>query len=248
MIYLYHKIRFNSDDICLDLCRLYTKKGFDNMKKKLVIFDMDGVITSTNKEHFDAWKMLFDQHFDIDIDPKYETFTKGVSRKKSLEILLEKHDITIGSQEKIAQLLEEKNMFYQQKIEQFGAKDQAEGIKELLDFFKAENLRIALGSASKNAPMLLKKLGLLHYFDYIVDPTHLKSKPHPDIFIDANTHFGIDSKACFAIEDAVSGVDAIKNAQMYAIGVGDEDLSRADWHVKTIKDIDFQILKKVIEG
>lgn len=218
------------------------------MKKKLVIFDMDGVLTSTNNEHYESWKILFKKHFNIDLNPSSESDTKGVSRKRSLEILLEAYGLNISDPQKMDQLLDEKNQFYLDKIEKFDPSHQMKGAKEILDFFKQKQLKIALGSASHNAPKLLEKLKLMHYFDYIVDPKTLKSKPHPDIFNDAKDYFHLEGQACIGIEDAKSGVDAIKKAQMYAIGVGSEDLSHADWHVEALDTLDLKILNQIIEG
>lgn len=218
------------------------------MKKKLVVFDMDGVLTSTNNEHFEAWKILFKTHFNIDLNPTSESDTKGVSRRRSLEILLEAYGLNISDPQKMDQLLEEKNQIYLTKIEQFDQSHRMKGAKEILDFFREKQLKIALGSASHNAPKLLEKLDLAHYFDYIVNPKTLHSKPHPDIFNDAKDYFQLDGEACIGIEDAKSGVDAIKKANMYAIGVGSEDLSHADWHVETLDRLDFKVLNQIIEG
>jgi len=214
---------------------------------KLVIFDMDGVLTSTTYEHFKAWNHLFGQHFNIDLDPALEVKTKGVSRMDSLAVLLNHYHLDIDDSEK-EKLADEKNAHYQELISKFDETKVIDGVIPLLDFLKSKDLKLALGSASKNGPFLLQCLGLGDYFDYIVDPTTLKSKPEPDIFTDAMVHFNLSPSECLGFEDAVAGIEAIKRAGMIAIGVGNEHLPRADIFVEKLRDLDFVQLEKVISA
>ncbi len=218
------------------------------MKKKLAIFDLDGVITSTTDEHFHAWTMLFKTYFDVRLDPSYEVYTKGVSRMESLNILLEKTGIHIDDAHMLEKMAQEKNKMYQRLISNFDKDKILPGMDQLLKFLKKEGLKIALGSASKNGPFLLEKLKLIDQFDYMVDPTELESKPAPDIFLEAMHHFGYIPDECIAFEDAVAGIKAIKNAKMFAIGVGSENLIEADWHIESLEHMNYQKLKELIHG
>lgn len=216
-------------------------------KIKLAIFDLDGVITSTTNEHFKAWSLLFIKHFGVRLDPILETYTKGVSRLDSLKILLKHSGITIINDSMVERLANEKNEIYKELISEFDETHLFDGVIEILDFLKAHHVRVALGSASKNSKELLEKLKITDRFDYVVDPTHLKSKPEPDIFIQAMKHFGFKPEQCIGFEDAIAGVLAIKNAGMFAIGIGNEDLEKADVHYTSIKELDYELIKRLIE-
>jgi beta-phosphoglucomutase len=212
---------------------------------KLVIFDLDGVITSTTDEHFAAWDYLFMKYFKIDLDPALEAKTKGVSRIDSLDVLLNHYHLVINESIKL-QYAEEKNLVYQEMIAKFDKTKLMAGVIPLLNFLKHIGIKIALGSASKNGPFLLKCLGVVDYFDYVVDPSKLKSKPEPDIFLDAMYYFKLNPNECIGVEDAVAGVEAIKRAGMIAIGVGSEPLNKADVWVNNLNELDYDLLKKII--
>lgn len=214
---------------------------------ELAIFDLDGVLTSTTYEHFHAWELLFKKHFDIEIDPMLEKYTKGVSRMESFNVICKHYDLDINDSEK-EELIDEKNKTYQTLIQNFDSTKRIEGAEYLLDYLKSHQIKIALGSASKNGKLLLKLIGLEHYFDYIVDPLLLSSKPAPDIFVNAQQYFGLESNQCIGIEDAISGILAIKAANMFAIGVGVENLIEADIHVETLPQLSDDILEQIIEG
>lgn len=212
---------------------------------KLIIFDMDGVLTSTTYEHFAAWNFMFVKHFNIELDPALEVKTKGVSRMDSLDVLLNHYHLDLDYPHKEI-IANEKNLYYQDLIARFDESKLIEGVIPLLSYLKAKGLKMALGSASKNGPFLLKCLGIETYFDYVVDPTRLKSKPEPDIFVDAMVHFNLKPSECIGVEDAVAGIEAIKRAKMIAIGVGNENLSRADIFVEELQNLDFDLLEKLI--
>lgn len=214
---------------------------------ELAIFDLDGVLTSTTYEHFHAWELIFIKHFGIEIDRNLEKQTKGVSRIGSFNIICKHYGIDLSDNEKEV-LMDEKNAMYLKLIRNFDSSKCIEGSVHLLDFLKSRNVKIALGSASKNGELLIKRIGIEHYFDYIVDPTYLASKPAPDIFIKAQHHFGLKANQCIGIEDAVSGIKAIKSANMFAIGVGPENLIEADIHVETLPQISDDILEQILEG
>ncbi len=213
---------------------------------KLVIFDLDGVITSTTDEHFAAWAYLFMKYYNIELDPSLETKTKGVSRMDSLDVLLSHYQLVIDKSMK-ERLAEEKNLYYQELIDKFDETKLIDGVGSLLNFLKKSGRKIALGSASKNGPFLLQRLGVADYFDYVVDPSKLRSKPEPDIFLEAMNHFSLKPDECIGIEDAVAGIEAIKRAGMFAIGVGSESLSKADIHIARLSELDFNLLDNIIQ-
>lgn len=192
---------------------------------KAVIFDLDGVITETSKQHFEAWSACAAQ-CGIALEPAFEEELKGISRRESLEKILALRSLTLSEEEK-QRLQEEKNTHYQQLISAFSPRDLFAGMLDLFEHLKHKNIRIALGSASKNGPLLLKALAIEDYFDAVVDPRTCASKPAPDIFLDAAKQLQLHAEDCWGIEDAVAGVQAIKAAGMFAIGVGDETILKA---------------------
>lgn len=211
-------------------------------KIKCIIFDLDGVITETSKQHFEAWCHMAEE-LDIHLDPSFEEELKGVSRKESIEKILQYGQVTLDEASK-EKYQAQKNTHYQKLISQFSPDDLFEGILDLLQFLKHKEIKVVLGSASKNGPNLIKALGIESYFDYVVDPSKCRSKPAPDIFLAASDYFSIPAAQCWAVEDAVAGVEAIKSAGMYAIGIGEEKnlkeadivftttLQAADWMMK----------------
>ena len=215
---------------------------------KLAIFDLDGVITSTTNEHFKAWTLLFIKNFGIQLSSDLETYTKGVSRLDSLKTLLKHSGITIENPMMLEKLAIDKNVIYNELISEFDHTKIFEGVVQIIDFLKNKGVKIALGSASKNSTFLLERLGIKHMFDYIVDPSNLKSKPEPDIFLAAMNYFGMNHEQCIGFEDAIAGVEAIKSAGMFAIGIGNENLVSADLQYPSLKDINYILLNEVIEG
>ncbi|MDA3932305.1 MAG: beta-phosphoglucomutase [Tenericutes bacterium] len=215
----------------------------------LVIFDLDGVLTETSKFHFESWKALA-KKFDVDLDDKFEVHLKGVSRQASLERILKEYGLDSKfSEEEKKLLLVEKNRHYQQLISHMTKDDLFNGVIDCFTFLKSQGVRIALGSASKNAPRLLKTHEISDYFDYVVDPRGLKSKPSPDIFLDAMKHFNLNPSECIGVEDAYAGVSAINQAGMTSIGIGNkEELHHSDYCFSSIDSIPITFLKTLIKG
>ena len=215
---------------------------------KLFVFDLDGVLASTGDEHFLAWKDILEPTFQMKIADEVEEKTKGVSRLESLNRILEEYGLehTISQEEK-EDLAFQKNELYKAMISKFDEHNLFPGVIKLLEYLRERGILIALGSASKNGPTLLECTGIKQYFDYVVNPAPLNSKPHPDIFLDAVNHFQLDPSECVGIEDAVSGVSAIKSANMFAIGIGDSDiLHEADIVFESIGKIDFDFLDSLV--
>ena len=207
--------------------------------KKGFIFDLDGVITDTAKFHYLAWKDLA-QSIGIEIDPVFNEQLKGISRMDSLDRILvygNKSD-TFTLEEKEA-LAHKKNTHYVALLQILSPADLLPGVKVFLDEAKAKKIRCAIASASKNGPFILDKLGLTEYFQVIVDPATLsKGKPDPEIFLRAAQELHISPEEAMGFEDAQAGIDSIKAAGMYAIGVLNEGaLHGADQLVKRLDEL-----------
>lgn len=194
-----------------------------NIMIEAFIFDLDGVITDTANYHYLAWKALGDK-LGIKIDEEFNETLKGISRMESLERILiygnKQNDFTVKEKEKMAN---DKNQYYVELIKNISPKDILPGIEKLLKDIKSNNIKIGLASASKNATMVLENLGLKESFDFIADASKCKnSKPNPEIFLMAAKGLGINPINCIGVEDAIAGIDAINDANMYSVGVGDE--------------------------
>jgi beta-phosphoglucomutase len=205
---------------------------------KAIIFDLDGVITDTAELHYNAWKKCA-ASIDIAIDSQFNEKLKGVGRMESLELIL-KHG---GKQNQFSEeekriLADAKNDYYKTLIGTNSLK-MLPGIPNLLLTIKQSGYKLGLASASKNAPLILQALEIIHLFDAIADPSTIKEgKPAPDIFLQAAQLLGVKTQECIAIEDAQSGIEAIKKAGMFAVGVGDEAyLNQADYVVPSTKEL-----------
>ncbi len=195
-------------------------KSFDlSYRLKAVLFDLDGVITDTAKFHYKAWKTISVQHGLTCTEEMNKQMT-GRSRMDSLEYILKQNNATLSEEEKIA-FAKEKNDLYCSFLEELTPADILPGISELLEELKAKGIKCILASASKNAPFILKKLDIEQYFAGIVNPDSLqKGKPESDIYIHAADLAGEWYTNCIGIEDAQSGINAIKGAGIKAIGIG----------------------------
>lgn len=195
---------------------------------KAVIFDLDGVITDTAHYHYLAWKRLADS-VDAPFDEAFNEQLKGVDRMGSLELILARAPRTYTLDEKRA-LADAKNGHYQELIATMTPGDLLPGALRALEEVRAAGLKIGLASVSRNAFTVLDRLGIRDRFDDVVDAaTVVNGKPDPEIFLTAAAHLGVDPKDCLGVEDAAAGVASIKDAGMFAVGVGSPDvLHRAD--------------------
>lgn len=197
---------------------------------KAAIFDLDGVIVDTAKYHYLAWRRLADELGFVFTEKDNERL-KGVSRMRSLEILLEVGGLTGRfSEEEMAEMAARKNGWY---VEYISAMDESEilpGTVECLRGFRELGIKTALGSASKNAMLILNNLRLLPYFDVVIDGTKVsKAKPDPEVFLLGAKEAGVNPEECVVFEDAQAGIEAAKNAGMKAVAIGrPEDLSGYD--------------------
>lgn len=216
------------------------------MNKTGFIFDLDGVIVDTAKYHYLAWKNLANElGFDFTLEQN-ELF-KGVSRKRSLEILLDIGQIK-STQKQFDTWMVEKNEDYLKYIEKMDETEILPDVPKILQYLKERNFAIALGSASKNAIPILEKVNLLSYFNTIVDGNNVsKAKPDPEVFLIAADQLGVDPENCIVFEDAQAGIQAANAANMISIGIGDaEILSEADYNFNDFTEIDVEFLEGLV--
>lgn len=189
------------------------------LKYKAVIFDLDGVIVCTDECHYKGWKKLADEegiYFDREINQRL----RGVSRMESLEIVLEKANKAYTAEEK-AEMAERKNNFYREYIKDLTPADVLPGVMDFCEKLRAQGVKLAIGSSSKNTPAILKGIGLDTYFDAVADGNQItKSKPDPEVFLLAAKLVGIAPADCMVVEDAEAGVEAAIAGGMDVLGLG----------------------------
>ena len=203
---------------------------------KAVIFDLDGVITDTAHYHYLAWKRLAEAE-GLPFDEAFNEHLKGVDRMGSLELILAQGARSYTQEQKLA-LAEAKNRHYVELIATMTPADVLPGVLDALAEVRAAGMGIGLASVSKNAFTVLDKLGIRDRFDQVVDAALIaNSKPHPEIFLTAARQLGVAPVDCLGVEDAVAGVASIKDAGMFALGVGSpEVLTRADRVIPSMAD------------
>ena len=190
------------------------------MKYKGIIFDLDGVICSTDECHYQAWKKLADEIGAAGFNREDNARQRGVSRMESLEVVLEKAPHQYTKEEKAA-LAEHKNEMYRQLLANMSPADLSHEVKDTLDALRAKGLLLAIGSSSKNAPFILDRIGLGDYFDKISDGNNIShSKPHPEVFLLAAEYLGLAPADCLVVEDAQAGIQAAQAGGMDAASVG----------------------------
>ena len=190
------------------------------MNNKAFIFDLDGVIVDTAKYHYLAWKKIADK-LAIDFTHEHNELLKGVSRVRSLDIILELGKIE-ASQEDKNKWLFEKNENYLSYLVDMDNSEILPGVMPILDYLKEQKQLIALGSASKNARPILEKTGILSYFDVIVDGNDVSNaKPDPEVFVQAARLLNISNENAIVFEDSVAGIQAANIAKMTSVGIGE---------------------------
>ena len=190
------------------------------MKYKAVIFDLDGVICSTDEYHYKAWKKLADK-MNISFNRKVNERLRGVSRMESLEIILKNYHGNMLSREEKDKLTEEKNQIYRESLSNMSEKDLSSEVKETLELLHNMGLKLAIGSSSKNTKYILKQIGLESFFDAISDGTNIKkSKPDPEVFLKAAEFIHENPENCLVVEDAEAGIDAAIAGHFDSAGIG----------------------------
>lgn len=204
---------------------------------KGAIFDLDGVLVDTAKYHYLAWKELAEE-LGFEFKESDNERLKGVSRMRSLEILLEVGGIEATENEKL-RMAQEKNERYVKMLEKLDKGELLEGAEEYLIKLKNDGVKISLGSASKNAPMILEKLGISGYFDAIVDGNSVSAaKPDPEVFLKGAEVLGLSPSECIVFEDSQAGIEAARNAGCGVVAVDVNGvLKDADKYIKCLGDL-----------
>ncbi|WP_340199774.1 beta-phosphoglucomutase [Ascidiimonas sp. W6] len=216
------------------------------MNKKGFIFDLDGVIVDTAHFHFLAWKKTAAE-LGFELTEELNEKLKGVSRIDSLQKILDWANTSID-EERFDKLTSDKNEDYLTFVDQMTAKDILPGVEEFILLLKEKGYPIALGSASKNAPRILSKVGLLELFDTIVDGNSVsKAKPDPEVFLIAAKNLNVSPQECIVFEDSQAGIAAANIAGMTSVGLG-EPAVLADAHevFSSFTEIELDFIEKLI--
>jgi len=213
------------------------------MQTAACIFDLDGVIVDTARYHFLAWKRLTDQlgiHFTIEDNERL----KGVSRMASLEIILEIGNVKMDEHKKL-EYATLKNKWYVEYISKMTPGEILPGSIPFINELRKADIRTAIGSASKNTPMILERVGIRELFDAVSDGNIIsKAKPDPEVFLKAAEMVHVSPDACVVFEDAVAGVQAALNAKMKCVGIGSPDiLTKAHYVVRGLYEMNLAKLK-----
>lgn len=208
------------------------------MKIRAVIFDLDGVIVFTDKYHYQAWKKMADG-MQIYFDEEINNRLRGISRRESLEIILEQYQEAPLSEKEKDELVRDKNETYKRLLDQMKPEDVATEVRDTLAELRARGYKLAIGSSSKNAGRILKKTGLTQAFDAVSDGTNItRSKPDPEVFLKACEYLGEEPSHCLVVEDAAAGISAGIAAGMKTAELGDAAKSNmADYHLKSLKEL-----------
>ncbi|MBN2598258.1 beta-phosphoglucomutase [Labilibaculum sp.] len=187
------------------------------------IFDLDGVVVDTAKYHYIAWKSIANE-LGFDFTEEDNERLKGVSRMTSLDILLSIGGVELDQETKL-KLADKKNKNYLEYILRMTPDEILPGVKEFMNELKSNGVKIALGSASKNAMTILNQLELTNYFDVVVDGTHVSNaKPDPEVFLKGAELLNVVPSECVVFEDAEAGVEAAINGQMKCVGIGSPEV------------------------
>lgn len=217
------------------------------MNKKAFIFDLDGVIVDTAKYHFLAWQKIAAE-LGIEFTPEHNEHLKGVSRVRSLDLILELGKIEASQADK-DRWLTQKNEDYLSYLVHMNYSEILPGVMPVLQYLKEQNQAIALGSASKNARPILEKTGIVEYFDAIIDGNDVtNAKPDPEVFLQAARKLGIANEQSIVFEDSVAGIQAANTAGMTSVGIGEaEVLHEAKYIFKDFTYMDLSFLESLIK-
>lgn len=203
-----------------------------------VIFDLDGVICFTDHYHYLAWKALADS-LGIDFDESKNDRLRGVSRMESLEIVLEGyHGAPFSDAEKTA-LADRKNALYRQSLQTMSPKDLSDEVRDTLNALRARGIKLAIGSSSKNTPLILERIGLAGFFDAVSDGNNItRSKPDPQVFTMAAEMLHLPAEKCLVVEDALAGLQAAAAGGFASAGLGSAAQSgKATYSLHSFRDL-----------
>lgn len=210
-----------------------------NSDYKGFIFDLDGVLVSTEHNHFLAWQKTANS-LGIDFSEEENENLKGVSRVDSLKYIMNLGN-TVLSDDEFNNHLDSKNQFYLDSIQNLTKQDCLKGVIETLSQAKSKGIKLAVGSSSKNAKRILKLIEIEDYFDIVIDGTMVENlKPSPEVFLKAASILGLDPSDCLVFEDAASGIQAAKAGGFRAIGIGNENVKHlADRYYNDLTEFTF---------
>lgn len=193
------------------------------MPIKAFLFDLDGVIVDTAIYHYQAWKRLASE-LGFDISEEFNERLKGVSRTDSLDVILAHGNLTLPDEEK-TRLATQKNEWYLELVSRMTSDDILPGVAQFFSQVRRANLLTALGSVSKNAPLILGRIGMADVFDVLIDGNKIsRGKPDPEVFTKGADELGVLPAECVVFEDAVAGVEAGKRGGMFVVGLGSPDV------------------------
>ena len=188
-----------------------------NSRIKGFIFDLDGVLTDTAEYHYRGWKRLADEE-GMPFTREDNEFLRGIPRRESLMLILKER---IYPEDRIQQMMERKNNYYLEFIKEISPKDLLPGARELLEEIRSTGLKSALGSASKNAPEVVRRLGIANLLDAISDGNSVeRQKPAPDLFLHAARQLNLKPEECVVVEDAAAGIEAARAGGFHTVGLG----------------------------
>lgn len=206
--------------------------------KTALIFDLDGVIVHTDAFHYKAWKKLADR-LGIAFDEQINNRLRGVSRMDSLDIVLENSELLLLPLEQKEKLAAEKNETYKDYLRTMTANDLSPAVLRTLQALRGRGYLMAIGSSSRNAGLILEKIGLGDFFDAVSDGNNIsRSKPDPEVFLKAAEFLGMAAEDCIVVEDADAGIEAAHRAGMRAIAMGDAVIhGNGDWNIEAFEGI-----------
>ena len=211
-----------------------------------LIFDLDGVLTDTAEYHFRGWKRLADE-LGIPFTREDNEFLRGVPRRESLLLILKERRY---SEEQILQMMERKNNYYLELIREITPRDVLPGARELLEEIRAARLKSAVGSASKNAPEVVERLGIAGLLDAVSHGGSVeRQKPHPELFLHAAAQLGLGPAECVVVEDAAAGIEAARAGGFRSVGLGPEQrVGAADIILPSLEGVHLQDLLEKLEN
>lgn len=232
------RVRYRNASIFIQKEQVKKVYGTCLRARKAFIFDLDGVIVFTDKFHYQAWKRMADE-MGIYFDESINNRLRGVSRAESLEIILEKYEGEPLSDEKKAQMMEQKNDTYRELLAAMTPDDVTAEVRDTLKTLRERGYKLAIGSSSKNAGFILEKVELADAFDAVSDGNNItRSKPDPEVFVKAGEFLGENPEECIVVEDAYAGIDAAKAAGMKAVGIGDASgYEKADYKITSFSQL-----------
>lgn len=202
-----------------------------------IIFDLDGVLLSTDEMHYAAWKSVADE-LGIPFDRQVNNRLRGVSRMACMEIILEHGNMTLPEEEKIA-VATRKNERFRSLLMTLTPSFVDDSVRVTLEKLRSQGRKLSVGSSSRNAKLILERTDLMKYFDAVSDGTNIsRSKPDPEVFLKAAEFLGLDPSDCAVVEDAYAGIDAANAGGFLSVGIGDAaGYDRADIRIKSLDEL-----------